>query len=67
MGKIRLLLRCLQLLRYLFPNNYLVNGSSVLQSRLSDFFISLLTVRKSPGEMTIQKLGKNNLDKQLPV
>jgi len=37
-------------------------GSSGLQSRLSDLFISLFPARKSPVEMTIQKLGKNNIE-----
>jgi hypothetical protein len=66
MVKILLLLGFLQLIRYLFPHDDFYIGSSGLQSRLFDQFISLLTVRKSMVEMTIQKLGKNNKEKFPP-
>jgi hypothetical protein len=62
MAKIILLPGFLQLLRDLFPHDDLYIGSSGLQSRLSDLLISIITVRKSPVEMTIQELGKNNLE-----
>jgi hypothetical protein len=66
MVKNLLLFGFLQLIRYLFPHDDLDIGFSGLRSRLSDQFISLLTVSKSPVEMTIQKLGKNNLSYYTP-
>jgi len=62
MVKIILLLGFFLFIRDLFSHDDLEIGSSGLQSRLSDLFISLFPARKSPVEMTIQKLGKNNIE-----
>jgi len=61
MDKNLLLFGFLQLIRYLFPHDYLDIGFSGLQSRLFDLLILLQSVRNYPGKMTIRKLGKNNL------
>jgi hypothetical protein len=66
MDKNLLLFGFLQLIRYLFPHDYLDIGFSGLQSRLFDLLILLQSVRNYPGKMTIRKLGKNNLEPFTP-
>jgi hypothetical protein len=62
MLRILLLLWFLQFIRYVLPNDNRDRGFSGSQSKLSEQFVSILTLSKSPVEMTIWKLGKNNYE-----
>ena len=58
--RIRFLFLLIFLKKFLFHFNEIKISIFVLPFRLSDLVILLQVLRKSPVEMTIQRLGKNN-------